>query len=244
MTLSPASTPVRRSIVLVFGDVLVDAHDFADERVRDRHVRERQPHGAGLGFRDVHQRVEHREDALGFLEAGRQRLALRRSASAGSATSARSATPRSRVIGVRRSWATLSSALPMPSMSVLMRSSIWLNERAQLVDGVAIGADRHPRVGAPRPGDAGRPRQSADESARAFAGSTRMPPASPMSTIAIDTSETMVRKRASSSSRFSVLLPTWSSVPSGSRADATSSRAARDPDGACSQQSAAARRGC
>ena len=41
----------------------------------------------------------------------------------------------------------------MPSMSVLMRSSISLNKRAQLVDRVAIGANGHARFGVPGASD-------------------------------------------------------------------------------------------
>ena len=114
-----------------------------------------------------------------------------------------------------------------------MRSSIVLNRLLSSSIASRVLAHGNPRVGpagrddvadgADQPFD--RPhRRSRDDEAAGEA---------PARTMATETRSATVRKRASSSSRLSVLLPTWSRVPSISRADATSSLPAafrRAPD--------------
>ena len=63
---------------LVFGNVLVQLDGLRGRARSDSRGSRSQPHRAGLGLRDVHQRVEHRDDAFRFLQAVGQRFALRR----------------------------------------------------------------------------------------------------------------------------------------------------------------------
>ena len=114
--------------LLFLGDVLVvQLDDFAGELAEVRRLA-LELHHAGLGFGDVHERVEHGEHALGFLDAIGQGLAggggvgvglqrqLRPCRAGGSS-------------GVRRSWATLSSDSRMARMSAWFLSSSVLKRR-------------------------------------------------------------------------------------------------------------------
>ena len=134
--------------VLVLGDVLVQLDDFTDKR-RNRHGSYVQAHGPGLGFRDVHQRIEHREDPLGFLEARHQRLAMRL-----------------RIVGLQRPFGDTSQ--PRHRRPQIVRHVVegvlhpldqrgdpiehLVEKRAELVDGIAFGADRDTGVDTTRCG--------------------------------------------------------------------------------------------
>ena len=57
--------------LVIFGDDLVQVDYFSNELI-EIHGLELQAHGSGLGFRDIHNTVEQREDAVRFLHANRQ----------------------------------------------------------------------------------------------------------------------------------------------------------------------------
>ena len=198
---------------LLLGDVLVEVHRLRTSS-RQSVALARRRHRAGLGLGDVHQRVEHRHDAVGLLEAVGQRVA--RSASRIARRAARSRpSPRRRAIGVRRSCATLSSAPRMPATTASMRSSMRVDEDAQLAERIpgrctGTRALVRPVRMMPRTVSASvahrlqrRPREH--RAARAAAISTM-------------SSEVEEQRRGGSAGAArrarSVLLPTWNSVPS------------------------------
>ena len=104
-----------------------------------------QRHRAALGFRDVHQRVQHHEHAIGFLDAVGERLAI--TVGVGWPASAISAAPRSRVSGVRRSCETLSSASRMPGNQPFDLVEHLVEQPRQLVDLIVVRTDGHAFVG-------------------------------------------------------------------------------------------------
>ena len=86
-------------------------------------------------------------------DSSRQSASASRSATGSSLRSAASAMPRSRVIGVRRSCATLSSAPRMPAITASMRSSMALTSALSSSSASPVFCAGHARLGPAGPQD-------------------------------------------------------------------------------------------
>ncbi len=136
----------RQRHALRFGHVAIQV-DRALEDVAERQRLADERHRAALGLGDVHQRVEHDEHAVGFLDAVGERLAV--ALGIGRRRAAPSPpTPRSRVSGVRRSCDTLSSAPRIPDDQAFDPIEHRVEQRRQLVDRIVRLAHLDALVGA------------------------------------------------------------------------------------------------
>ena len=160
----------------------------------------------------------------GRLPPARAESERRRASASAPSLSPSSSSARSRASGVRRSWATLSSDPVRPAIRASMRSSIPLNRRDRSSRG-----SPSPRTGTRTetcpvrtiPPSTALSRRSGARAERVM----RTPPTTAKKRLETKSKAAAARKRRRMSERTSVLLPTWKSVPSPRRIEATSKAA-------------------